>query len=79
MPTLKRVENPISCPEGYSMDLYCDRWDGSFDTVHGYAPFPVQYHGDTRGECAREARRDGWILHTDYTATCPKCSGKRRS
>ena len=61
----------------YSMDLYCDRliecspegWeDGGSAT----------YTGETWGECAKQARNDGWIFRKDGTHVCPRCSGKRR-
>lgn len=55
----------------YSLDLYCDRESAE----HRFQEFPHQYTGETFGECAREARRDGWIIRTRLrTATCPKCS-----
>lgn len=71
---LKRVADPMICPGSYEMDLYCDHYAGCYDEVHGYRPFPHQYHGETRGDVARQARRRGWVLHKDGTATCPKCS-----
>lgn len=58
---------------GYSLDLYCDRESSK----HRHAEFPHGFVGETFGECAREARQNGWIIRTDArTATCPKCSGK---
>ncbi len=76
---LKRVKFPMTCPAGYSMDLYCDHYNPASgeDGVHIYAEFPHQYQGETHGEVARKARRAGWVLHKDFTATCPRCSGRK--
>lgn len=79
MTKLKRVEHPMTCPAGYSMDLYCDRFSGRYDDgVHTQGEFPHQYQGQSYSDSARRATHHGWILHRDYTATCPKCSGKRK-
>ena len=57
----------------YSLDLYCDGKDHGFQAVCG------EYTGETFAECAKAARKDGWVIRTaDRTATCPRCSGKRR-
>jgi hypothetical protein len=53
----------------YAMDLYCDH-PKHVETYKG----PPSYEGYTRGECVREARKDGWIFHRDGNLTCPKCS-----
>lgn len=79
---------------GYTLDLYCDHEPESrlADSiyVHGefggaghfgclHDEFPHQFIGETFAECARAAQRRGWVLHQrDRTATCPKCSGKKR-
>lgn len=66
----------IQYASGYTLDLYCDH----SSPRHGWGEFPHQYTGETFGECARRARRVGWIIRTEArTATCPKCSEKRRS
>lgn len=56
---------------GYSLDLYCDK-----DNVkHSHLEFPHTYVGETFGECAKEARKNGWVIHRKTrTATCPKCN-----
>ncbi|MGY3592510.1 hypothetical protein ACVIGB_000541 [Bradyrhizobium sp. USDA 4341] len=70
---------PIADPSGYSsgylLSLYCDHDGGG---LHRFSEFPHSYTGETFGECARQARQDGWIIRTETeTATCPKCSHKR--
>lgn len=58
----------------YSMDLYCDNWKGARDEVHGWGKFPAQYTGDTRAQCAAQARRAGWLVGaSDRRALCPLC------
>lgn len=60
---------------GYSLDLYCDNEETK---NHPYNYFPHQYAGNTRGECFRDARKDGWILnYYKNKAICPLCSGKK--
>lgn len=58
----------------YSLDLYCDSKEHGFSLVMG------DYTGETFGECARSARKDGWVIRTAMrTATCPRCSKKLKS
>jgi hypothetical protein len=80
---------------GYSLDLYCDNADNidgsrpSFpgygagsgnDGLHGFRQFPVEFHGETWGDTAGQARALGWrINRRARTAFCPKCSGKAPS
>lgn len=67
--------SPMQYASGYTLDLYCDH----SNERHGFDEFPHQYTGETFGECAKEARRNGWIIRSGArTATCPKCSGKRK-
>jgi hypothetical protein len=61
----------------YTMDLYCDAADWQAPP-HEFFEFPHQFHAETYGECARQARRRGWRLTRDDRAICPKCSGKKR-
>ena len=60
---------------GYSLDLYCDS-----DAKHTYEEnkkwSPAQYFGETFAGCARQARRDGWLI-SKKRQLCPKCSGKK--
>jgi hypothetical protein len=69
------VPEPTGYAGGYLLSLYCDHDGGG---LHRFSEFPHAYTGETFGECARQARQDGWIVHTvTETGTCPKCSGKR--
>lgn len=71
----ERVEQPTQYSSGYTLDLYCDH----DNPAHGWTEFPHQYTGESFGPLAKAARRRGWIVRTkDRTATCPKCSGKRK-
>lgn len=73
-----KVPDPLPVVGGYTLDVYCDHenddhehsafWPGRVDT----------FYGETKGECMRAARRRGWTIRRDHTATCPICSGKRR-
>lgn len=58
---------------GYTLELYCDNEKG----VHAYNEFPHAFLHEFGSECRSTARKNGWILHLDGTATCPKCSGKQ--
>lgn len=58
--------------QGYSLELYCDE----VSEDHEFNEFPHRYTGEKGSTCRRSAREDGWILHRDRHATCPKCSGK---
>ena len=65
----------------YCMDLYCENklYNESVWNKSAYehdTGFPHQYAGHTRGQCVRQARKDGWIFNRDRTHTCPDCSGK---
>ena len=57
---------------GYTLDLYCDHENDD----HEYGEFPHTFFNESRTWCWKEARKTGWILHRDWTATCPKCSKK---
>jgi hypothetical protein len=69
--------NALRCPGGYSLHLYC-KW---INPEHAFNEFPHEPEGcQTYAQAARIARRWGWVLHADGTATCPKCAkalGKR--
>jgi hypothetical protein len=83
---MAHLDNPTHYASGYTLDLYCDRsgldavpTQDSPDGIHKWNEFPHTFLGETFGECAREARRHGWVIHTKTrTATCPTCSGKRK-
>ena len=54
--------------------LYCDHKDHPKDdyrSVHG------EYQEEYGSICRTMARRDGWILHRDFTATCPLCNKRK--
>ena len=70
-----KMSEPNQYAACYTLDLYCDH----YNKAHNFDEFPHQYYLETFGECATEARRDGWMIHRNRTATCPKCSGKIRA
>jgi len=65
----KKLDDPTICPSCYSLDLYCDH---EFDE-HKFNEFPHCFLGETYGQCSSAARRQGWLVHRNGTATCPKC------
>lgn len=72
---LPRSPEPMQYAGCYTLDLYCDRWAGRHDPVHGFGRPHAQFNGRTFAECARQARRRGWRLHLrTQTATCPRCT-----
>lgn len=83
----KRSPNPVQYASGYTLDLYCDHWSGPnsmtnemADGIHSWTEFPHTFTGETWSECAKKARKRGWVIHnSNRTATCPKCSNNRKS
>lgn len=74
-PTPKTPHELCQYASGYALDLYCDH----NNSRHGFDEFPHTFTGETFGECVKSARRRGWVIRTaTRTATCPKCSGKRK-
>ena len=69
-----RVKNPLQYAAGYTLDLYCDQnlkpWEHNYE---------VSIYAQTFSQCAKEARRRGWKIHKDDTATCPHCNKKKKS
>lgn len=61
---------------GYSLHLYCDAAEWG-DPPHTYSEFPHEFTGETYGECAKKARKRGWVLRRDRTAVCPKCRNSK--
>jgi len=57
---------------GYTLDLYCDQENEN----HEYNEFPQKYYHEQGSVCRARARKAGWVLHKDGTATCPKCNPK---
>lgn len=67
---IKPLDNPNYLASGYTLHLYC-KW---LNEDHRWDEFPHEYfdqHGPTTYSNARKA---GWIIHKDRTATCPKCA-----
>lgn len=65
----------------YSLDLYCDKVGANLpnqpnDGIHRWDEFPHQYTDESGATCRAMARKAGWIIHTDGSCICPKCSGK---
>lgn len=69
-----KITEPIPYAGAYWLDLYCDHENEE----HGQREFPHEFHGHTFANCMKQARDRGWVVHADRTATCPKCSGKKR-
>lgn len=67
---LQPLPNPNYYASGYTLDLYC-KW---LNEDHVYAEFPHQYTGEHGPKVFGAARKRGWIIHKDGTATCPKCA-----
>ena len=59
----------------YSLHLYCKY----LNSRHEFDEFPHEYTAEHGGECRKKARADGWIIHRDGLATCPKCKEQVRS
>lgn len=71
---------PMQYSSGYTLDLYCDQWNGAPDETHGYSGYSGQFAGETFGHCARQARKLGWIIRPyTRTATCPKCAKRKKT
>lgn len=63
----------MSEASGYSLHLYCDQEN----PAHGFTQFPHQYTGETRAECVKQARKEGWVFHRDGKHSCPQCTKGR--
>lgn len=55
---------------GYCLDLYCKYKN----PAHVYAEFPHQFTAELGSTCRADAKKAGWLIHRDNTATCPKCA-----
>ena len=69
----------------YSLDLYCDNAEGSWrgrsrdDYGHVYDEFPHNFTAETRQECIKQARDNGWLVnYYKNKDLCPKCSKKAK-
>ena len=72
---MELLDNPNYMAAGYALHLYCKYRSDS----HVFAEFPHEYTGELGSKCRTSARRAGWILHKDGTATCPKCAKELRA
>lgn len=70
-PEFKKLPSDLVtyCPHGYSMDCYCDH----LNPAHKFEEFPHSFIGRSRTEVFKQARKAGWRIHNDNSATCPKC------
>ncbi len=73
-PTRRADALPIV--EGWAMDLYCQY---SLDIRHDMTTHGVSYGGNDRADARRQAKADGWILHRNGFATCPRCAAILRA
>lgn len=63
-----RSKEPIHYASGYTVDLYCDQ------DLSTWLHWPSQtFCGESLRECLQQARRSGWKIHKDRTATCGMC------
>lgn len=74
----------------YSLVLYCDNVGGAntfTEYVDGYTQdiighrwgeFPHEYVGELGTTRRSAARKDGWIIRKDGTASCPCCNKKSK-
>ena len=66
---LRAIEHPNTYASGYTLDLYC-KYENE---EHSFQEFPHQYLGENWADVSRQARKEGWVIHRNVTATCPKC------
>lgn len=63
----------------YSLDLYCENEGEYNDGIHPFRYLLHSYVGETRQECFRKARANGWKLNfRKGTAICPICTRAKR-
>jgi hypothetical protein len=68
-------QSPNTCPGGYSLHLYCKYENPD----HTFSEFPHEYEdGATFAQAAGHAKKDGWLIHRNGLATCPKCAARLR-
>ena len=68
----RKRSDPWIGPGCYSLDLYCDHENPD----HGFDAFPHQFIGEMKKDCHKAAKKSGWKIHQDGTATCPICVKK---
>lgn len=64
---LPLLDEPNEWAGCYTLDLYC-KYD------HGWKNPFGQYTGRTHSICAAQAKRDGWVIDEEGTASCPSCA-----
>lgn len=67
---IKPLDSPLRMASGYTLDLYCKYKN----PAHKWDEFPHQYFDEHGPNTHRSARKAGWLIHKDRTATCPKCA-----
>lgn len=61
----------------YSMDLYCENHAADPER-HGYNYTPTTFTGETWGECAKQARIEGWRISRDSRQCwCARCAAEK--
>lgn len=68
---MERLTDPLPYAGCYTLDLYC-----KYKHPPGISGF-AQYTSEKGSDAKSDARADGWVIHDDRTATCPRCSGKK--
>jgi hypothetical protein len=63
---------------GYSVDLYCENMSDHNRRWREIGEGKATYTGETWGECARQARRDGWQISRDRQRAYCKYHGRKR-
>ena len=58
---------------GYELHLYCDVCPPDWRQSQSF------YAGATRGDCLKQAKKDGWVYRADGTHACHKCKQQRRT
>jgi len=70
--SFRKLEDPWTLAGCYSLHLYCDHENPE----HQWDEFPHEYTHEQGSTCRKLARENGWVIHRDGTATCPKCSDR---
>lgn len=66
---LKIARSPKKIDAAYKADFFCKYQN----RAHEEGEFPVHLEGESWGDTISKARKLGWVVHRDHTATCPKC------
>lgn len=68
---MTRQEDPVPYASGYSLHLYCDQV--ACPRYASGRSNPGEFGGRSLAEALRKAKKRGWRVHGDRTATCPAC------